>query len=189
VQVSALAVALTLFTSTVAAQRPIPNGTVRSGTLSFDGHATAGDFTGTTTSVDGNLTGGPQLTAARGWVEAPVTTLVTGNDRRDKDLNKSMESDKYPTIRFDLDSLAPSWERGDSAAVLLHGRLALHGVVRPRALEATIVFRPDETIQLQSAFPVNLKEHRIGGLSKFLGEHHMHEDIQVRVDHLYAPRP
>jgi polyisoprenoid-binding protein YceI len=186
VQVVALAVALTLFASTVAAQRPIPNGTVQSGTLSFDGHATAGDFSGTTTSVTGVLTGGPALPAARGWVEAPVTTLLTGNDRRDKDLNKSMESDKFPNIRFDLDSLTPIWERGDSAAVLMHGRLALHGVQRPRALEATIAFRPDDTIRLQTSFPVNLKEHRIGGLSKFLGVLKMHEDIEVHVDLVFA---
>ena len=178
--------ALTAIASTVAAQRPIPDGTVQSGTLSFDGHATAGDFTGTTTSVSGALTGGPELGAARGFVEAPVTTLVTGNNRRDKDLNKSMESDKFPNIRFDLDSLTPTWVRNDSAAVLLHGRLSLHGVERPRAIEAILAFRPDDTIHLRASFPVNLKDHRIGGLSKFLGVLKMHEDIEVHVEVVFA---
>ena len=84
------------------AQRPIPSGPIREGTLSFDGRASMGDFTGTTTSVTGEMTGGAELASVRGWVEAAVNTLVTGNGKRDKDLNKSMESEKYPTIRYEL---------------------------------------------------------------------------------------
>ena len=48
------------------------------------------------------MTGADALTAVRGWVEAPVTSLKTGNDRRDRDLIKTMESAVYPTIRFSL---------------------------------------------------------------------------------------
>src|SRR5690348_11547873 len=89
------------------APRPIPDGTVRAGTLSFDGRATTGGFTGTTTTVSGEMSGGGSLSEVRGWVEAPVATLVTGNGRRDKDLNKSLASDLYPTIRFDLTGVMP----------------------------------------------------------------------------------
>jgi hypothetical protein len=56
---------------------PIPNGRVSSGTLSFDGHATMGDFTGTTRTVTGQLTGAPDISSVRGWVEAPVQSLKT----------------------------------------------------------------------------------------------------------------
>ena len=47
-------------------------GTVREGTLSFDGHASAGDFVGKTDSVTGEMTGGATLAEVQGWVEAPV---------------------------------------------------------------------------------------------------------------------
>ena len=57
--------------------------------------------------MTGQLKGGPDLTAVKGWVEAPVQTLKTGDGKRDKDLNKSMESGKYPTIRFDLIGVTP----------------------------------------------------------------------------------
>ena len=77
-----------------------PIAIVQSGTLSFSGHATVGDFTGSTTTITGAVTG--ELSDARGWVEAPVATLVTGNDHRDRDLRASMEVDKYPTMRFTL---------------------------------------------------------------------------------------
>ena len=44
----------------------IPNGHVTTGTLSFDGHATVGDFTGTTSEVKGEMTGGCPRCAG-GW--------------------------------------------------------------------------------------------------------------------------
>ncbi|HEY8106380.1 MAG TPA: YceI family protein, partial [Gemmatimonadales bacterium] len=97
---------------------PVANGTVTEGTLSFDGHASAGDFTGTTTNVAGEMKGAEGIEGVRGWVEAPVATLKTGNDRRDRDLNKSMESDKYPTMRFDLDAVTVSGT-GDSVPATL----------------------------------------------------------------------
>ena len=58
-----LLLALTVATPAPAAQRPIPSASVRSGTLSFDGHATVGDFIGTTGSVSGQVTAGASLAA------------------------------------------------------------------------------------------------------------------------------
>src|SRR4051794_36388147 len=70
-----------LFAMPAAGQGPISSGIVREGRLSFDGRATVGDFIGTTSTVTGEMTGGPTIAAVRGWVEAPVSTLVTGNKR------------------------------------------------------------------------------------------------------------
>ena len=106
---------------TVLAQGPVTDGQLKQGALSFDGRATMGDFTGTTSTVSGQMTGGSDLSAVRGWVEAPVNTLKTGNGRRDRDLNKSMESDEFPTMRFDLAQVTPGVTRGDSTAVTLGG--------------------------------------------------------------------
>jgi DNA-binding NtrC family response regulator len=49
------------------AAAPIPKGTAKAGTLSFDGHGTPGDFVGTTTAVTGEMTGGDGFGAVRGW--------------------------------------------------------------------------------------------------------------------------
>jgi polyisoprenoid-binding protein YceI len=168
-----------------AAQQPVPPGTVRAGTLSFDARATAGDFTGTTTTVKGEMTGG-ELAEVRGWVEAPVTTLVTGNDRRDRDLNKSMETGKYPTMRFDLDGVKPGPARGDTVQAELKGRFTVHGVTREATLPAEIVIRPDG-VQVRTQTIMNLKDYQIGGLSKAFGMLRMHEEIRVRVDVTFAP--
>lgn len=164
-----------------AAQRPIPDGAVRSGSLSFDGHSTTGDFTGTTTTITGEMTGGPKLASVRGWVEAQVRTLVTGNGRRDADLNKSMESDKYPAIRYDLDDVLPGEARGDTVAVTLHGSFLIHGVRQQAVIPATVVFLADG-FRVRGEVPLNLKTFKIGGLTKMLGLLRMREEILVHVD-------
>lgn len=164
----------------------VPHGRVLSGTLSFDGHATAGDFTGTTRTVSGRLIGAADLTGVRGWVEAPVQTLKTGNDKRDRDLNKSLESEKYPVLRFDLARVARRGNTEDSLAVLLSGKLQIHGVSRDVELPATVQLT-GSTTRLRSDFPLNLKHYNIGGLSKLLGMLRMYEDIEVHVDLVFGP--
>ena len=165
--------------------RAVPSGHVESGTLSFDGRATVGDFVGTTKVVSGQLAGAPGLGAVHGWVEAPVRTLTTGNGKRDKDLNKSMESGRYPNIRFELSGITSKRGTADSVAAVLHGALLIHGVTRKVDLPATVQFDGAKA-RVQSSFPLSLKDYRIGGLSKMLGVLKMYDDIQVHVDLLFA---
>lgn len=184
------AVVLALLGSGVPAlaQRAIANGHVASGTLSFDARATVGDFTGVTDSVTGVMTGGASVTAVRGWVEAPVRTLKTGNGRRDRDLNKSMESDRFPVIRFVLTGVEAPAGSGDSLEVTLVGQFIIHGITVDARLPATLVFDPAGTgLRVRSDFPMDLRDYRIGGLSKVLGILRMHPDITVHVDLRFEP--
>ena len=166
---------------------PLPSMGLASGTLSFDGHATVGDFTGSTKTVTGELTGGDGLGAVRGWVESPVKTLDSENKRRDKDLNKSMESDKYPTMRFELTRVTPETARGDTAVVKLAGKLTLHGVTNEVTMPGK-VWKDGGGLRLRADFPANLKDYKIGGLTKMLGVLRMEEGIEVHVDLTFAPR-
>jgi len=172
--------------SAVEAQRPIPRAVVDSGTLSFDGHASVGDFVGTTQVVTGEIAGGAGLADVRGWAETPVKTLKTANDHRDRDMNKSMESEQYPTIRFDLEGVTVGAESADSATITMHGTFQIHGVSRPVDLPAWVAFLP-EGIHVHSDFPLNLKDYKIGGLTKFLGVLKMYPDIQVHIDLHFRP--
>ena len=165
--------------------RLIPDGTVREGTLSFEGRATTGAFTGTTAMVRGQMSGGGSLSEARGWVDAPVSTLVTGNGHRDKDLNKSLKSDVYPTMRFDLTGVTPGSERGDTVDVVLQGRFTIHGVTREASVPATLVTQPD-AIRVRGDTPLSLKDYEIEGLSKLMGMLKMYDKILVHVDVTFA---
>src|SRR5215210_3502891 len=155
---------------------PIAQGRVISGTLSFDGHASVGDFVGKTTSVTGEMSGGPDLAKVRGWVQAPVKTLVTGNGRRDRDLNKSLESDEHPDIRFELTSVTPGGGTRDSTALTMHGKLMIHGVTRTVVLPGCVRLSAGRA-RVRSDFPVSLKEYDIKGLSKMLGVLKMYDKI------------
>jgi polyisoprenoid-binding protein YceI len=164
-----------------------PSAVLRSGTLSFDGHATIGDFVGSTTTMSGAFTG--DVAGARGWVEAPVATLQTKNDHRDRDLRGSMEVAKYPTMRFDLERVeARSTAPDGHADVLLHGSLTIHGVKRDVALPA-IVARDGDTTHVTSTFPLDLTDYRIGGLTKMLGMLRMKPKIEVHVDLRFVDGP
>jgi len=172
--------------SLARAPRRLPNAVVAEGKLSFDGRANVGNFTGTTTSVRGELAGGEDITLVRGWVEAPVSTLVTGNGKRDRDLNRSMESDRYPTIRFELSGVTPKAESGDTTQVDLQGRFLIHGIDRAVTIPAVVVLAGD-VIRLRADTPLNLKDYRIGGLSKAFGVLRMYQDILVHIDVTFAP--
>ena len=175
------AMVLSVAGRTVAAQRPIPDGIVRHGTLSFDGRATVGNFTGTTSEVSGEMSGSDSLQTVRGWVEAPVATLKTGNDRRDRDLRRSMEAEKYATIRFELAGVEPPAVVGDSMSARLRGRFIIHGVSREATVPVTLVFLP-ESVRVHGETQLNLEEYDIGGLTKMMGMLKMHEEIVVRID-------
>ena len=176
-----------LLAGSVSAQlrAPIPSGTVIAGTLSFDGHSTVGSFTGTTMTVHGELHGAATIDSVTGWVEAPVKTLVTGNGHRDRDLNSSMESDSFPTIRYDLTSVTRQGALGDTLDVTLHGTFSIHGITRPADLSATVLLDPG-SVRVRSDLPLNLNDYRIKGLSKMLGVLKMHPDIVVHVDVTFA---
>jgi polyisoprenoid-binding protein YceI len=169
------------------APRLIGDGAVREGTLSFEGRATTGAFTGTTAAVRGEMSGGESLSKVRGWVDAPVSALVTGNGHRDKDLNKSLQSDRYPTIRFELTGVTPEAERGNSVDVVLQGRLTIHGVSRQASVPATVITQPD-AIRVRGDAPLSLQDYKIEGLSKLMGMFKMYDKILVHLDLRFAPR-
>ena len=157
----------------------LPVAVLQSGTLSFSAHATMGDFTGSTATITGAVTG--ELPDARGWVEAPVASLVTHNDHRDRDLRASMEVEKYPTMRFTLARTTGAPGSGGTATVVLHGSFTIHGVTREVDLPATVEQRGD-TIHITAAFPMDLHDYHIGGLTKMLGMLRMDPHIEVHVD-------
>lgn len=171
---------LVLLAAPLAAQSVPSFATVR-GELAFDGDATLGDFTGRTSTITGRLVGADSLVRVRGWVEARAGTLVTGNGRRDRDMYKSLEVGKFPTIRFDLDALAPGRSSGDSLAVTLRGRFTIHGVTREHAVPGWAWISATR-VRFKGQLPMNLHDYRIGGLSKMLGLLKMHPDIVTRID-------
>ena len=160
---------------------PAPSALLQSGTLSFTGHSTFGDFVGTTTAVSGGLIGSADVASARGWVEAPVASLSTRNSRRDGDLRSTMEVEKYPTMRFDLAGFTANTAAAppEPVAGTLRGTLTIHGVTRDVAIPATLVAAAD-SIDATGAFPLDLADYHITGLTRLFGTLRMQRNIEVR---------
>jgi polyisoprenoid-binding protein YceI len=159
---------------------PAPNAVLQSGTLSFTGHSTLGDFVGTTTAVSGGVTGNAELANARGWVEAPITTLSTGNGLRDRDLRAAMDVAKYPTMRFELAGVTVgSPAASDTVTGALRGTLTIHGVTRDVTIPATLIAAAD-TIDVSGAFPVDLADYKVDGLTRLFGALRVRRNIDVR---------
>jgi polyisoprenoid-binding protein YceI len=159
---------------------PAPNAVLQSGTLSFTGHSTLGDFVGTTTAVSGGVTGNAELANARGWVEAPIATLSTGNGLRDHDLRATMDVASYPTMRFELAGVTVgSPPASDTVTGALRGALTIHGVTRDVAILATLIAAAD-TIDVSGAFPVDLADYKVGGLTRLFGTLRVQRKIDVR---------
>ena len=170
----------------------VPAATLREGTLSFDGHATTGDFVGRTDRVTGAVLVSAGYDAVRGWVEAPVATLRTGNGLRDRDLRKTMQVETYPAMRYDLSGATVQAETGDSARLLLHGTLRLHGVSRPVDVPVTLTRSGGETARVAhvvGSFPVNVTDYEVRGLTKAFGMLRMQERIEVHLDLVFATAP
>ena len=159
---------------------PAPDAALRSGTLSFTAHSTVGDFVGTTAAVTGGVTGNAELANARGWVEATVATLSTGNGLRDRDLRATMDVANYPTMRFELVGVTVgSPAATDTVTGALRGALTIHGVTRDVAILATLIPAGD-TIDVSGAFPVDLADYKVGGLTRLFGTLRVQRKIDVR---------
>jgi len=92
-----------------------------------------------------------------------------------------MEVEKYPTMRFTLARTTGAPVSGGAASVALHGSLTIHGVTRDVDLLAAVEQRAD-TIHVTAAFPLDLHDYHIGGLTQMLGMLRMDPHIEVHVD-------
>lgn len=173
--------ALIVFHCVWLGAQAVTSGSLRRGTLAFDAEATLGAFTGTTSVVTGALVGAATLAGVRGWVEAPAKSLSSQNGKRDRDTWASLEVERFPTLRFLLDSVVPGQTLGDSTAVVLIGQLVLHGKSRLVRF-AGFLSEANGLQRFRGNVRINVKDYGIQGLSKAFGLLRMKEQITVRVD-------
>ena len=143
----------------VTAQVVTP-ATFTTGSVTFAMHSTiVGAFTGQAPIARAEFIGG-RLSDVRGAAEVQVADMRTGNATRDRHMRAAMEADSFPTIRFELDSIQTGLSTGDTVAVVLLGRLILHGFTRPVRATGSVVLAPGGE-QVEAAFPVDMREYRI----------------------------
>lgn len=171
-------------------QRAIPDAALHAGTISFQAHSTFGAFGGATTTLTGAIVGAQDVAMTRGWLEAPVVTLGTGNARRDRALRAALDADRFPSLRFALRGatvVSVSLGKRDVTSLLLYGALTIHGVTRRVELPATIT-RTAAITRVTSAFRLNLTDYGIAPARRLLGLLRVRNEIDVRANLWFVDR-
>jgi len=101
-----------------------------------------------------------------------------------------MEVAKYPTMRFELAGVtveSPT-AASDTVTGTLRGSLTLHGVTRDVTIPATLI-READTVDVSGAFPVDLGDYKVGGLTRLLGTLRVQRKIAVRFNVRFEATP
>jgi hypothetical protein len=84
-----------------------------------------------------------------------------------------------------LDSVAVVGRAGDTVAVRLHGRLTVRGVTRAMTVSGSRR-RMGDTLRVRAAFPLDLTDFGVRGLTRFLGVLRVQPQVTVLADLRFA---
>jgi polyisoprenoid-binding protein YceI len=175
---------------TALAHRAVPDAALHAGTLSFQARTTFGELVGTTNSVTGAILGARAYAMTRGWVEAPTATLTTGARWGDEALRAALDVGRHPTMHFALRGatvVSVSLGGRDVTTMLVHGAITLRGVTRRVELPATIT-RSAAITRVTSAFPIDVTDYGVAGLTRLFGLARVHPRILIRVNLWFVDR-
>lgn len=175
---------------TTLARRAVPDAALHAGTLGFQARTTFGTFGGATNSVTGAILAARDYTTLRGWVEAPLATIVTGTRWADRAIRAALDVEGHPTMHFTLRGatvVSASLGDQDVTTLLLRGTLTLHGVTRRIELPATIT-RSAAISRVTSSFWIDVADFGVVRLTRLFGLARVQPRILVRVNLWFVDR-
>lgn len=89
-----------------------------------------------------------------------VTTLKTGNGKRDKDMLETLEAEEYPFAEFYGKLAGYDSDANGTQAVTAEGEFTIHGVSRELSIDGTLE-ETDEGLQLSSSWMLNMEDYDI----------------------------
>lgn len=158
--VAAVACCLTaaIFLATAAPAAPATSLTLAPGSrLWLEGDSTLHAYKSNATKIDAAAevdgtfaAGSPEARAAVAAgalkslrISIPVTALKSGENGLDKNMQKALKADAAPVIRFTLVDYKAEEGKDGSLLIKARGKLAIAGVEKDAAVEATCRFGPD----------------------------------------------
>jgi polyisoprenoid-binding protein YceI len=151
--------------------------------ISFDASATMGKFSGRAQRVGGWADVGDTATFAgtRGEIHIDAASFGTGVALRNRHLRDEMETERYPFIRFALDSVAPTRLSMSAVGrtVTLHGRLTIKAATREVAFPA-VVTRAGGAIIVDGQLPAKFTEYGMRPPTRLGGATRVRDDLTLR---------
>lgn len=122
-------------------------------------------------------------------VDIPVRSLLSGEKGLDKNLWKTLDSERYPRIRYRLSaySLEPSDRASDTLRVRVEGTLEVAGVERPVPLDVVTVRGP-EGVVLEGTSTLRMSDFGIKPPRFMLGALRVGDNLAIRYHLLVLPR-
>lgn|SRR5262249_16495604 len=108
-------------------------------------------------------------------VEVDARQLRSGNPLVDGELQRRLESRKFPRIRGELTGATPTSGNGTSR---LTGQLTLHGVTRELDVDATVRMLDDRMLVIEGARPIDMRDFGLPPPSFLMFR--MRPDVQVK---------
>ena len=130
--------------------------------VAFDAKFSLGDFSGTGERVVGGFSLDPDdlRQPVTGLLTIEVAGLATGIAGRDRDMRKALAVERFPTMRFTVEGVEPSFPSAtDKTDVLLtiRGQMLIRDVERPLTLlararlrDGTVWVRGDATMKMST---------------------------------------
>lgn len=151
---------VTLFAPVVDAQpiHPPRPFVTDSGTVSFHSRVPLHNFTGTSSRLNGLVS----LTDSTVDFYVDLSTLETGNRRRDRDMRKTLKVEEYPFAEFTGRLLPGDGTPGEAKHnVVAVGTFSISGVSREIRVEGTLVETGAGTLELSAAWNLSLADFEI----------------------------
>ena len=114
-----------------------------------------------------------------------LTTLKTGNKKRDKDMLITLETKDYPFAEF-FGSLQTEFDTSSSAEqpVTVAGDFKIHGVTRKIEVDGRMQMTPDG-LQVQAEWQINIKDYNIVPPSLLIMK--VDEVQEIKINALLSP--
>lgn len=152
-----------------------------SGHAEFESEVPLHSFVGTSE----NLVGKISLQDSTVDFYLDLTTLNTGNDKRDKDMRETLETDKYPFAEF-YGKLVSSFDANINKVqnVKVQGKFTIHNVSKEVTIEGTLE-RTDDGLSVVADWTLNMTDYNIKPPGILF--YRVDEKIDIKIEALLKP--
>lgn len=148
------------------------------GHVEFTSEVPLHSFTGSSN----HLTGKINLADSTVDFYLDLTTLDTGNGKRDKDMRETLETETYPFGEF-FGKLTTAFDTTSSAMqeARVRGEFKIHGVTKTVSIKGTLQ-KTSEGLKLVAAWTLNLRDYDIKPPGILF--YRVSEDVEIEIDAL-----
>jgi polyisoprenoid-binding protein YceI len=127
------------------------------GNAEFQAHATVNSYTGKSNELKGQV----NLESKMVHFKLPIKSINTGVDKRNRDMAKLLEVDKYPDAEF-LGQIVSKFDpkSTDPQQVKASGVFTLHGVSKPLTVDG-VLDRNSNSLHIETQWDMQITDYNI----------------------------